>query len=509
MQNNKISLVGLKSRDKVIKGVEYVAEAVKSTIGPFGMNALLEKGGRITNDGVTIARELCGAIEDEYERLGANIAQQGSSKTNDQVGDATSTCWALKQAILKEIIKYLPNDRTLLGKKKPSEVLKLLSLGKEEVIEKLNKMAIKVKDEKTLIESAKVSVEDEDLAMLIGHVQWQLGPDGYILAEETAEPTSSIEMVKGIRIDNGFGASFMINNFEKQTLELDECAVILTNYTIPNISVIKDLLDTILKTGQRKIVIVARGFTPEAIKECAENHKTGVFLYPINAPYTDQAEIMRDLASVLGGTYIDSEEMRLEDAGIQDVGSIKKLVARRYDAIFTGFDHGDISKLRIIKRIDQLEKKLDGEVSDFEQRNLQSRISQLNNGFAILKVGAKTVSRRQYLKDKADDAVNAVRHALRGGTVAGAGLAFKEISDALPEGHILKKPLLCINDQIMDSAPEGFVVEDWVRDPLIVLTTALENACDVAGTLATVNIATATATQNKCKLCDFNNKQEE
>lgn len=494
----KISIVGVKARDKALKGANYVADAVKSTLGPFGLNALIEKGNRITNDGCTISRELCGAITDEYERLGAVTLHQASNKTNDQVGDATSTSEVLAQVIVKEAIKYLPNETSIVSKKTPSEILKMIESSKKEVIEKLEAMKMDIKSEEEIIASARVSVEDEELAKLIGSAQWGLGEDGFILAEETAELKSSVENVKGIRIDNGFGTSVIINNQEKQLLEVDDCAVILTNYTMGDLMSVKDTIEQLVKMKRTRIAIVSRGFTPECIRICLENHKSGVFIYPINAPYTDQAEIMRDLASVLGGRYIDTEEGRLEDINISDVGHAEKIIARRYDAILTGPNNEDTNAL-VNKRILQLEDKLKGAVSDFEKKNLQSRISQLTNGFAILKVGADTELTRKYKKDKCDDAVNAVRLAYKGGVVKGAGLAFKEISESLEEGNILKKPLLAINDQIMSSAPEGFVVEEWVRDPFLVLKCALENACSVAGVFATTNITICEENKKYCK----------
>lgn len=493
----RISVVGVKARDLAIKGADYLADAVSSTLGPFGQNALLEKGHRITNDGFTISSQLVGSIENEFERLGATILHEASSKTNDQVGDATTTSETLARAIIKEAVKLLPKEGGFIGKKTAAEVRNMIEMEKKEVIEKLYKMTTGITDEQTLINSARVSVEDEELARLIGPVQWQIGKDGFILCEDTAEKESSIQIMKGVRIDNGFGASHMINNQEKQTLELSNVHVILTNHTIGDFTGLKPMLDELVTKGVRHIAIIARGFTSDAIRLCSENQKQGLFIYPINAPYTDQAEVMRDLQAVLGGTYIDSEEMRLEDATGKDAGFAVKVTARRWDAMLVGKDDG-LSAERVQNRLDQLNKKLAGEVSDFAKRGLESRIAQLTNGFALLKVGATNAVSRKYKKDKADDAVNAVRLALKGGTVKGAGLAFKEISETIPEGSILKKPLTCINDKIMASAPADFKVEEWVRDPFLVLKAALENACDVASDFATINIIETSANTKDC-----------
>lgn len=493
----KVSIIGTKARDKALKGANYIADAVKSTIGPFGQNALIEKGNRITNDGVTISRELCGAIEDEFERRGATVLHEASSKTNDQVGDATSTSEALAQAIIKEAIRFLPSEGTFVGKKTPAEVSKLISSGKDEVVESLSKQIMEVTDEQSLINSAKVSVEDDELAQLIGSAQWKLGKEGMIIAEETAELNSSIQNIKGVRIDNGFGTSVVINNQEKQQLEVENLSVILTNHTLQDLNPLKSVIDQLVKAQKRDIAVIARGFSADCIKVCLENFKNGVRFYPINAPYTDQKEVMKDLAAVLGATYIDTEEGSLEDMNISDVGFASKIIARRFDAIITGQDD-NLTKERVQKRIQETEKALIGSVSDFEKKQLESRLSQLKNGFALLKVGATSEAERKYKKDKADDAVNAVRLALKGGTVKGGGLAFKEISEQLPDGHILKRPLTVIYDQIISSAPEGFIIEDWVRDPFLVLKAALENACSVASILATTNIVIASSNPVTC-----------
>lgn len=493
----KVSKTGIPARDAVLKGAAYVADAVKSTLGPFGLNALLEKGNRITNDGYTISSELCSSIKDEFERRGAVMLHEASSKTNDQVGDATTTSEVLALAITQEAIRFLPKEGSFVSKKTPSEVLKMINDSKELVIQKLSEQVKKIENEEELINSARVSVEDEELAQLIGKSQWELGPDGFILAEETADKFSSIQNVKGIRIDNGFGTSVMINNQEKQLLEVNDCAVILTNYTMNDLVPIKDLIDSLVKSGRRQIVVVARAFTPDFIRMAVENFKNGLQIYPVNAPYTDQAEIMRDLQSVLGGTYIDSEEADLKDMNLTDVGVAAKVVARRFDGVFTGV-YDEKTKERVEKRVQQLKEKHTGSGSDFEKKSLLERISQLENGFALLKVGAKTETERKYKKDKCDDAVNAVRLALKGGTVPGAGIAFKDIAETLEEGNILKKPLRSINEQIISSAPVGFVVEDWVRDPFLVLEASLTNACSIAGVLATTNVVVATKNKKEC-----------
>lgn len=484
----KINKTGIAARDSALQGAKYIAKNIKGTIGPYGANFLLEKGNKSTNDGYIISQELILSIENEFERRGAIIAGEASAKTNDQVGDATSTSWALTDAITDEAVRYLPSEKSSIAKKTPAEIKNMINTSKDNVILKLKDMAIPVFDKETLVKSALVSVEDETLAVLLGETQFQLGPEGIIIAEEANETVSSIEIVKGIRIDNGWSTQSVITNPEKGTLELQNTAVILTNYTL-GIEELKAMQESIFKPlinqKQTKLAIMARAFTSEAIKWAIDLGQSGFALIPINAPYTDQQEIMKDLEALLGGRYIDQEEASLSDLYITDVGHAKSLTAGRFDAIITGTDD-ERAQERIQKRVEVLKAKLEGAQSDFLRKMIETRIAQFTSGFAILKVGAISPGERKRLKDKADDAVNAVRYALKGGTVPGAGLAFKQIAETLEDTDILKRPLSVIYEQIVGSAPEGFIIEEWVRDPYLVLKVALENACEVSGNLCNI-----------------------
>lgn len=485
---NRISTVGTKGRDEAFEGIRYVAKAVKSTIGPFGQNFLLEKGKKVTNDGFTVSQQLCNAIKNEFQRLSAQAFHEICAKTNYQVGDFTSGSWALGEAILFSSLKQLQSEKTLVGKMTPSDIITTVEKERVEVIEKLKAMVVPVETEEQLISSALVSTENEELASLIGKMQWELGSEGMIVAEETAETKCSIQRVKGILIDNGMGAPIMMNNLEKQSLEISDCSVIMTNHTLGEEQLLK-LKETIfvplMLKGQNRIVIIARAFTADAIKLCQASHGAGLFLYPINAPYTDQGQIMRDIVAVLGGNYIEVEGGNIEDLQLSDVGYATKIEARRFDAIITGVDD-EKSAIRVAKRVEELTQKLAGEMSDFQKKAIETRLAQLTNGFALLKVGAPTDVSRKRLKDKADDAVMATRLALKGGTVPGAGLAFKQIAETMPDGSLLKIPLTCVNDQIMLTAPKDFTVPEWVRDPFLVLECGLKNACDGATQFATI-----------------------
>lgn len=497
----KISSIGVESRNKAFKGLEYVAKSVMSSVGPYGLNFLLEKSHKITNDGYTISAELCNAIENEFERLSAQVAHEASAKTNDMVGDATSTAWGLNYNIIKEGQRYLPNEKTIKAKKTPAELGKMINKSKDYVISELEKAIKPIESKEELIKSALVSVEDEKIAELLGSTQWELGPTGRIIAEETNDQECSIEKVDGILLDNGFVSSNLVTNPEKQSLEIAApLPILLTNYVIgePEMKILRENIFKQLATQKKNgCILMARAFTKEAIQETQQNWKDFQVVL-INAPYTDQAEVMRDIESVVGGRYIDQEESALQDIYITDIGCAKRIVAQSFKSQISGLATEEL-KARTEKRVEILKKKLIGSQSDFEKRMIEERIAQLTNGFAILKVGSRSATNRKRLKDKCDDAVNAVRFALKGGTVKGGGLAFKEISDTMEEGDILKRPLTCVYDEIVNSAPEDFKIEEWVRDPFIVLKTALENACEFSIAFLSLNGIITTSNPKECK----------
>ena len=487
----KIIKTGIEARTALANGAKQLADAVGSTLGPFGNNFFLEKKERPTNDGVSIAREF--QLKDEIENMGMKAIRESAIKTVDEVGDGTTSAIVFAYAVYNQLSRFLGKEG-VAGSKKPSELKQQLWKEKEEVIAKLKEMATPIETEEQLVNSARVSVEDEEMGKLIGEAQWNLGKDGFLLAEETAERTSSVDIVKGIRIDNGFGTSQLVNNHEKQTLELKDVSIMLTSHTMRDFKSIERLVNQFIKSGKRDMVIIARAWTDEAIGLCMENIKKGGFMvYPLSAPYVNMQERFKDLAAVLGATFFDSESSSLEDMQLSDIGFAKKVIARRYDAILTGQDNEE-TQARVNKRVEELKAKLAGSESEFEKKQLNERIAQLTNGFGIVKVGSSSDMERKRLFDKVEDAVNAVRVAFREGTVKGAGLAFKEVSDSLPDTYLLKRPLLSIYEQVMFNAPSNFVVEDWVRDPLAVMKCVLEKGVESASALATAGGAICTET---------------
>lgn len=469
--------------DRVMRGVNLLADAVRSTLGPWGKNFILEKsGGRITNDGISIAREI--QSKDEIEDLAIRIVRESAIKTNEDAGDGTTTATTLTQAILKEAGRLIAR-KNVMAKESVMSLKRRIERECTEVLLKLEAMATPIETKEQLIEVARVSVEDEELARLIGEAQWELGKDGMIVVEETPELVCSIERIHGVRIDNGLGTSMVMNDQERQRLVLDDVPVILTNYTLETLTPVAHVIQELVNQGKSNIVIVAKAFSSEAIRLCMENHSRGIKIYPLQAPYVNQREVMKDLASVLGGRYIHDEDSTLDEMTISDVGTAKKVIGYRYSAIFTG--DRDVSL-----RVDTLKKELEGEPSKFAQKALEQRLAQLENGFALLKIGSTSDIDRKYRFDKAEDAVNTVRSALQEGTVPGAGLALKAISDEMEDGAILKRPLLAPYKQIMENGGmTEMEVEPWVRNSVKVERTAILNACRIAQDLVTVGGAIA------------------
>lgn len=489
MSKPKVVLQGDEARQKLLKGAYFMADAVRATHGPYGLNAITGLKGkvRVTNDGVSVAQDI--QLEDEIENLGVRTAKEAAIKTNELAGDGTTTAIIILQQTLKIGVALLKGGTTFKGRMSAVAFVKKIKEEVNEIIEKLTPTPIKTREQ--LVNVARVSVEDDQLAELIGGTQFDLGEDGTILPEKTNDTKDSIERIRGVRIDNGFGTSLVINNLEKQTLEIKNTKVILTNHTLNGVKALEPLQEVLQQLANMQVTdvaVIARGFDENAIKLCMENHKNGFRVYPINAPYVNQKEVMKDLSAVTGAKYIDSEERNLESIQLSDVGFAERIAAQRFFAIITGQENEHTNKL-VAARVEELTNAAKGSQSSFEKKEILARLSQLTNGFAILNVGGDSEVERDYKYDKIEDAVQAVKHALKEGVVKGGGLAFKEIADQLPDSYLLKPALLAPYNQIMENAGEVIEIPDWVQDPVKVVKTALIMGTSVASQLATAAVA--------------------
>ena len=481
-----VIVTGTEAREKLAAGAAKMRDVVGRTLGAWGENVYLDKKDTITNDGFKIAAEV--QLEDEVENRGAKAIREAAKNTVEAAGDGTTTSIILAHEIYKAASKSL-GTKVSMGSKTSAEIGRQIHAECDEVIEKLKAVATPITSEAELIKSAIVSTEDEELGTLIGKAQWELGPDGVLLPEDSNDKNCSVERVTGLRIDNGFGSSGVVNNQEKWQMEVEDCAVLLTTHTIRDIGHWMELmkvLEPAMRSGIHHIVIVARAWTDETINYCLQNLQKGALkVYPLNAPYENMTERMKDLAAVTGAQFYDSESSELSDMMISGLGKAKRVVGKRMESIIEG--PGDEKcRAAVEKRVNELKETRDGAESPFEKKQLSARIAQLEDGFALVKIGSPSNMEKQRLLDKADDAIHAVKAALQEGTIRGAGLEAYEIAQALPDTYVLKRPLMAVYEQIRASSPtpEEFVVADWVRDPVKVWRVALTQAATAAAAFA-------------------------
>lgn len=491
----KVVVVGRESLSRIIAGANFAANAIKLTLGPYGRNFVSGiRGGPVTvsNDGVSLARLLQG--KDEIEDLGVRAVCEGCVKTNDIAGDGTTTAAVLLQAVLQALdAKLNLSDTEVFGARTAAQLIEQVGRECKEVVVRLKARAAPIERKEQLVAVARVSGEYPELAEMIGGAQWDLGKYGVVVAEEGNAATDSLEMVHGIRIDNGYTTSRIINNQERQSLELENVRIILTSkHFTGNLTGLDIILPKLIEEGASNVLLMGAGFDEGAIGTCVKNIQQGALkIYPVNAPYVDRNEIMEDLAAVVGGRYINTAERNLETMLISDVGFAAKIVFKRMEGIVIGKPMGmnETIDKRIEARVVELEEKLKGEISPFERKHLESRRAQLAGGTATIKVGAETDQERKHKKDKVDDAVNAVKAAMEEGIVPGGGVALCEIAEDMPDTCLIKNALRAPYEQIKALAPARFVVEDWVKDPVKVVRVALEKACSIAGSLATGEVA--------------------
>ena len=489
---NQKYLEGIQARDKYFKGADTVAKAVIESIGIYGMNLATEKGKKTTNDGKIISQSISVALQDEFERQGALMQHEACDRTNDEVADATSTTIAITKGIRDELKTYLPSATRFVATKSVAELSNQIDSEYEYVVTELEKSVTHILSKEDLVKSALVAVEDENLAKLIGETQWELGETGRLIPEEVNDTECSVEKLDGILLDNGFASSFHINNQKDQSLTLEDGYIFLTNHQIREEHLaegapIRRLIESMTSFGMNNLVIMSQAFTSKALEMLGNiTINTPFKVYGVNAPYVNQGQMLLDIESIVGGKAILQDTGSLEDVAIANLGMYSKVKMRIMGGVIAG--KGEKRE----ERIKKLKEELEGEQSFFAKRQLEERIAAIEGKLAFLKIGAYVKSDRERLKDKADDAVVSVRMAWKGGTVKGAGLAFHEIADKMEEKALLKKALSTVYFQIKKSSPEGFVIEEWVRDPFITLKTALKNACECAKSMARIHGAVVT-----------------
>lgn len=409
-----------KARKSLKKGIDKLAEAVKMTLGPRGRAVVIEKSygaPQVTLDGVTVAKEI--ELEDKFENLGADLIKQAADKTNDKVGDGTTTAIILAQAIIEE------------GEKAVSEkgfnVIHLadeIKKGSEEIIEALEAQAEEVKDKKKIEEVATLSAKDAGIGSLIAEVFSKVSKEGVIAIEDSSTVESSSEVVEGMQFDKGYLSSYMMTNADKLEAEYADPYILITDKKISAIKDILPLLEKMAASGHKDLVIIADDVDGEALTTLVLNKIRGVFnTLAVKAPgFGDRRkEILQDLAVITGAKVITEEVgLKLETTEMTMLGRARRVIATKDNTTIVG---GKGKKSEIVDRVEALKKQYDRTESKYDKDKIKERLGKLTGGVAVIKVGAPTESAQKDLKQRVEDAVSATRAAMEEGVIPGGGIA--------------------------------------------------------------------------------------
>lgn len=506
-----------KARQLLKRGVDKLAQAVVVTLGPKGSNVILDRGfgsPLITNDGVTIAKEI--ELEDKVENLGAQILKEAAEKTNDAAGDGTTTAILLAWSMISAGLKNVAAGAD------PLSIKRGIEKAVNKVVEELRKISQKVEGHEAVSDVATISSKDKEIGELIAEIIDEVGKDGVITVEEAKTLGLSKEIVKGLQFDRGYISPYMITDSEKMQGILEDPYILITDQKITNIQTILPLLDKILQSGKKDLLIIADDVSGEALATIILNKLRGVFnVITVKTPgFGDRRkELLEDIAIVTGGKVISEElGMKLEKAELADLGQARRVVV---DKEHTTIVDGAGSKEQIEKRIKQIKNELSITESDFDKEKLQERLAKLSGGVAVIKVGAPTEVEQKEKQHRVDDAVRAAKAALEEGIVPGGGIAFLKVQDSLNEVSVanedekigveivrraLESPIRKIAENagqdgavILKEAKqrgnnEGFnaltgefvdMIKSGIVDPTKVTRSALENAASVSSMLLT------------------------
>jgi len=504
------------AREKIAKGVNTLADAVKVTLGPRGRNVVLEKkwgAPTITKDGVTVAKEI--EMEDIFENMGAQMVKEVASKTSDQAGDGTTTATILAQAIFREGAKLVAAGIN------PMELKKGIDRGVELIVGELEKIAKPVKDKQEITQVGTISANnDTEIGTIISDAMDKVGKQGIITVEDNKSIDTVLDFVEGMKFDRGFLSPYFVTNMEKMEAVLEDALILITDKKIGNMQEILPLLEQVAKTG-KPLMIVAEDVEGEALATLVVNKVRGVLkCAAIKAPYFGDRRkgALQDIAVVTGGKVI-SEEMgvKLESASVKDLGRARRIVI---DKDNTTFIDGAGKKADIDERVRQLKKEIEIIEQDYDREKAMERLAKMTSGVAIIKAGAATEIEMKEKKARIDDALNATRAAVQEGIVPGGGVALIRCAGALAKAKLegdarfgldivrkaIEEPLKMI---AKNAGYEGSVVVEKVRekkgsfgvdadsgeyvdmmkagiiDPAKVARLALQNAASVASLLIT------------------------
>ena len=515
---------GSEARTALEKGVNQLADTVKVTLGPKGRNVVLDKSfgaPLITNDGVTIAKEI--ELEDGFENMGAQLIREVASKTNDVAGDGTTTATVLAQAMVHEGMKNLEAGAN------PIVLRKGMKKATDKAVEAIRAMSSKVNGKEQIARVAAVSSGDEEVGQMVADAMEKVSNDGVITIEESKTMQTELDLVEGMQFDRGYISAYMATDMEKMEAILDDPYILITDKKISNIQDILPVLEQIVQSGAR-LLIIAEDIEGEALTTLIVNKLRGTFnVVAVKAPgYGDRRkEMLQDIAILTGGQVI-SEELGfdLKETTMDQLGRAKSVKVQKENTVIVD---GCGDKKAIEDRIAQIKKAIEETTSEFDKEKLQERLAKLAGGVAVIRVGAATETEMKEAKLRMEDALNATRAAVEEGIIAGGGSAYihasKEVAklteklegDEKTGAKIILKALEAPLHQIAANAGlEGAVIVNKVResdpgvgfdayaeeyvdmvskgilDPAKVTRSALQNATSVASTLLTTESVVAT-----------------
>ncbi len=514
---------GVEARTALEEGVNKLANTVRVTLGPKGRNVVLDKqygAPLITNDGVTIAKEI--ELEDAFENMGAQLVKEVATKTNDVAGDGTTTATVLAQAMIHEGMKNLAAGAN------PIVLRKGMKKATDAAVEAIAGMSSKVNGKHQIARVAAVSSGDDEVGNMVADAMEKVSKDGVITIEESKTMKTELDLVEGMQFDRGYISAYMATDMEKMEANLDDPYILITDKKIANIQEILPLLEQIVQTG-RKLLIIAEDIEGEALTTLVMNKLRGTFtVVGVKAPgYGDRRkEMLRDIAILTGGQVI-SEELGLElkEATLDMLGTAKSVKVQKENTIIAD---GAGDKTEIDQRIGQIRAQIEETTSDFDREKLQERLAKLAGGVAVIRVGAATETEMKEAKLRMEDALAATRAAVEEGIIAGGGSAYihatKEVAKLLDstEGDektgvkvilkALESPLFhiaanaglegaVIINKVKECDPgvgfdvlrEDYVdmVKEGILDPAKVTRSALQNATSVASTFLTTESCVA------------------
>ncbi len=505
------------ARAALVRGVDMLANTVKVTLGPKGRNVVLDKGygaPTITKDGVSVAKEI--ELEDKVENIGVELVKEVASKTNDIVGDGTTTATVLAQAIVKEGMKNVTAGAN------PVALNRGLHKATEAIVKALREEIAKPVEANAIAQVAAISANDKEIGEKIAAAMKEVGEDGVITVEESPSFGMEIETVKGMRFDKGYVSAYMVTNADRMEAEYQDALVLITDKKISAIDDILPTLEKVAQSGRKELVIIADDVDGQALATLVLNKLRGTFnVLAVKAPgFGDRRkEMLQDIA-VLTGARVITEDigLKLENTTLEDLGRARKVIAtKEHTTIVEG--KGDVTAVK--DRVAQIKKLIEQTDSDFDREKLQERLAKLAGGVAVIRVGAATETEMKEVKHRIEDAVGATKAAVEEGVVPGGGVALIRAVKALDSLQLadgeeqvavailrraLEEPLRVIAknagyepavvaDEVKKSSGnQGFnaatgeyvdMVKAGIIDPAKVTRTALENAVSIAGMFLT------------------------